>query len=112
MKRLVVLVSLLSLGFVLPAKAQDTTFRIYGFAMADVGYDFNQMDPAWFDVIRTTKMPAFEDQFGPDGNTYFSVRQTRFGVKTTTPTDVGDLSTIFEWELFGVGSDAGQTTIR
>ena len=112
MKRFVLIVSLLSMVFALPANAQDTTFRIYGFAMADVGYDFNQMDPAWFDVIRTTKMPAFEDQFGPDGNTYFSVRQTRFGVKTSTPTDVGDLSTIFEWELFGVGADAGQTTIR
>ena len=94
------------------ATAQGTTFDLYGFIMMDAGYDFKQTDPAWFDVIRTTKLPAFEDQFGADGNTYFSVRQTRFGVKTLTPTDLGDFRTQFEWELFGVGVDAGQTTIR
>jgi len=94
------------------AAAQGTTFDLYGFIMMDAGYDFKQTDPAWFDVIRTTKLPAFEDQFGEDGNTYFSVRQTRFGVKTLTPTDLGDFRTQFEWELFGVGVDAGQTTIR
>jgi ABC-type Fe3+-hydroxamate transport system substrate-binding protein len=33
-------------------------------------------------------------------------------VKTDTPTDHGNLKTIFEWELFGVGVDEGQTTIR
>ncbi len=112
MKRLVVMVSLLAMGFVLPAKAQDTEFRLYGFVMMDAGYDFMQTDPLWFDVLRTTKLPAFEDQFGEDGNTYFSVRQTRFGVRTASPTDVGTVRTQFEWELFGVGADAGQTTIR
>jgi hypothetical protein len=40
------------------------------------------------------------------------VRQTRFGVKTATPTDLGDFTTQFEWELFGTGVDAGQTTLR
>ena len=112
MKRLVVLVSLLSMGFVPTAKAQDAEFRLYGFVMMDAGYDFMQTDPLWFDVLRTTKLPAFEDQFGEDGNTYFSVRQTRFGVRTSSPTDVGTVRTQFEWELFGVGADAGQTTIR
>jgi hypothetical protein len=43
---------------------------------------------------------------------FFSVRQTRFGVKTSTQTDMGELKTQFEWEMFGVGVDAGQTTIR
>jgi DcaP outer membrane protein len=95
-----------------PAAAEDTQFDVYGFVMMDAGYSFNQTDPDWFDVIRTTKLPAFEDQFAPDGNTYFSVRQTRFGVKSTTPTDMGALKTQFEWELFGTGVDAGQTTIR
>ena len=27
------------------------------------------VDPAWFDVLRTTKLPAFENQFGADGKT-------------------------------------------
>ncbi len=111
MKRWIPLIAMLL--FASPAAAQgDTTYDIYGFIMMDAGYQFNQADPAWFDVLRVTKLPAFENEFGADGHTFFSVRQTRFGVRTTTPTDVGDLKTQFEWELFGTGVDAGQTTIR
>jgi DcaP outer membrane protein len=40
------------------------------------------------------------------------VRQSRLGVRSSTPTDLGDLKTIFEFELFGTGVDAGQTTFR
>jgi hypothetical protein len=89
-----------------------TNMTIYGFAQLDTGYDAGATDPAWFDVIRTTKLPAFADQFGKGGNWYAGVRQSRLGVKTTTPTQFGDLKTIFEFELFGVGVDAGQTTFR
>jgi hypothetical protein len=97
------------------AKKQDksgNTFEIYGFAMLDAGYQFGQNHPDWFDVVRTTKLPSFENEFGRDGNTFFGVRQSRFGVKSSTPTKWGDLKTIFEWELFGTGVDAGQTTLR
>jgi hypothetical protein len=85
---------------------------IYGHVMLDAGYEFGQSDPNWFDVVRPTKLASFKDQFAPDGKVYFSVRQTRFGVKTSTPTGIGDLKTIFEFELFGTGVDAGQTTFR
>jgi hypothetical protein len=89
-----------------------TTLDIYGFAMLDTGAQFKQNDPAWFDVVRPTKLPSFPKQFGEDGRWFSSVRQSRFGVRTSTPTDLGDLKTIFEFELFGVGVDAGQTTFR
>jgi len=91
---------------------KDPALDIYGFAMTDVGYNFNQIDPSWFDVMRTTKLPAYANEFAPDGNVYFSVRQTRFGVKGYTPTKFGVLKTQFEFELFGTGVDAGQTTFR
>ena len=90
----------------------ESTFTIYGFAMLDAGYQFKQADPKWFDTVRPVKLPAFRDQFAPDGNAYFSVRQTRFGAKSSTPTKYGELKTIFEFELFGTGGDAGQTTFR
>src|SRR5246500_5025438 len=90
----------------------ESTIDLYGFAMTDTGYDFGQIDPQWFDVVRPTKLPAFANQFGGNGNAYFSVRQTRFGVKTSMPTGMGDLKTQFEFELFGTGVDAGQTTFR
>jgi len=90
----------------------ESSFQVYGFVMLDAGYQFKQADPKWFDTVRPVKLPAFRDQFAPDGNTYFSVRQTRFGVKSSTPTKYGELKTIFEFELFGTGADAGQTTFR
>ncbi len=89
-----------------------TRLDFYGFVMLDMGYQVNQNDPSWFDVLRPTKLPAFENEFGEDGHFFTGVRQTRFGVKSYTPTDLGELRTTFEWELFGVGVDAGQTTIR
>ncbi len=89
-----------------------STFEVYGFAMLDMGYQFKQQHPDWFDVVRPTKLPAFKDEFGPDGHTYFGVRQSRFGVKSSTPTKYGELKTQFEFELFGTGVDAGQTTFR
>src|SRR4030095_13641714 len=78
----------------------------------DAGYAFKQVDPDWFDVVRPVKLPARAKEFGADGNTYFSVRQTRFGAKSEVPTSAGTLKTQFEFELFGTGADAGQTTFR
>jgi hypothetical protein len=80
--------------------------------MLDMGYQANQNDPDWFDVVRPTKLPSFENEFGDDGSWFSSVRQSRLGVSSSVPTKYGDLKTIFEFELFGVGADAGQTTFR
>ena len=91
---------------------EEPRFRLYGFVMTDAGYQSGQSDPDWFDVVRPTKLPSFENEFGSDGNTYFSVRQTRFGVQSWLPTDIGEIWGIFEFELFGTGADAGQTTFR
>jgi hypothetical protein len=90
----------------------ESKVDFYGFVMMDAGYNDQGIDPQWFDVQRPTKLATIKDGWGKDGNTFFSARQTRFGVKTTTPTEMGDLFTQFEWEMFGVGVDAGQTTIR
>ena len=91
---------------------QGPTADLYGFVMTDVGYNAGRIDPDWFDVMRPTKLPSFENEFGNDGETWLSVRQTRFGLKYWQPTAKHDLRGILEWELFGVGEDAGQTTFR
>jgi len=89
-----------------------SSFEIYGFAMLDIGHDFKQINPNWFDTMRVTKLPSFQDQFGQNNNTFAGVRQSRLGVRSSTPTAVGDLKTTFEFELFGTGVDEGQTTFR
>ena len=85
---------------------------IYGFVQTDAGYNSGRIHPDWFDVVRPSMLPAYENEYGEDGETYFSVRQTRFGIKWAAPGGKHDIRGIFEWELFGVGADAGQTTIR
>jgi hypothetical protein len=94
------------------AQASQTELEVYGFAMLDIGHNFNTIHPNWFDTMRVTRLPSFEGEFGEDHNTFAGVRQTRFGVRSSTPTPMGDLKTTFEFELFGVGVDEGQTTFR
>jgi len=94
------------------SQGSEGTMEIYGHVMLDSGYNFGQSDPDWFDVMRPTKLPGSKNEFGPDGTTFWGVRQTRFGVRTSNPTSLGDLKTLFEFELFGTGVDAGQTTFR
>lgn len=114
-KAVAVLLVLLLFSFGL-ARAQENgkqkTMELYGHVMTDVGYNFDQVNPDWYDVMRPTRLPAFENEFGSDGNAYFSVRQSRIGIKTYTQTPLGELKTHFEVELFGTGVDAGQTTLR
>jgi hypothetical protein len=95
-------------------QAQDArpSMEIYGFAMLDMGHDFTAIHPNWIDTMRVTRLPSFEGEFGEDHNTFAGVRQSRLGVRSTTPTSLGNLNTTFEFELFGTGVDEGQTTFR
>jgi hypothetical protein len=85
---------------------------IYGFVMTDFGHDLMATDPNWFDINRPSKLPSFKNEFGRNGSTFAGVRQTRFGVKGSEPTPLGELKTQFEFDMFGVGPNAGQTTLR
>jgi outer membrane DcaP-like protein len=95
-----------------PPQDDKPTLDIYGFAQADAIADFNQNNPDWYDVMRPSRLPSFANQFGQDGHFYLSPRQSRFGVRGTLPTSNGDVKGNFEIDMFGVGPDAGQTTIR
>lgn len=96
----------------IPARDTVPLIEIYGFAQGDLGHDFLTNDQNWFDVNRPSKLPAFRDEFGHNHRTWLSPRQSRFGVRATTPTRHGDVIAVFEFDMFGVGVDAGQTTIR
>lgn len=96
-------------------KAPQVQLDIYGFIHTDAIYDVNRVDPDWKATLRPSKIPVEcpgDAGCGNDGETILSVRQSRLGFKALIPTAVGDLRTKFEFELFGVGEDAGQTTFR
>ncbi|SDK14018.1 DcaP family trimeric outer membrane transporter [Microbulbifer yueqingensis] len=86
--------------------------NIYTTVQLDMGYEKNQTQEDWFDVMRPTKLPAFENEFPPSGNYYASVRQTRMGFKGNWQTYCGEVNTWFEYELFGSGSNVGETAFR
>ena len=102
-----ILLSLYSFG-----QEKKSSFEIYGTAMVDAGYNFNSIDPNWFDVMRPSKLPSYKNEYEPEGNVFFSVRQTKLGVRSSTPTNLGELKTQFDFDLIGFGKDVGQTTFH
>jgi hypothetical protein len=99
-----------------PATAEDAgrSFEIYGFAQADYIQDIGgRLDPDWDDAFRPSKI-CFDNACGNDGQASISVKQSRFGVKGAMPTGSNGtpLNFKFEFDLFGTGVDAGQTTMR
>jgi hypothetical protein len=88
------------------------TFVVYGFAQADYIQDFNRVDPKWLGAFRPSKIPTTTGLYGANGQSDISVKQSRFGVTADTPLGGRVLATKFEFDLYGTGVDAGQTTFR
>jgi len=109
-KMLVLCTTLFPIG--LWCQEHNYSFEIYGTINTDIGYNFNSIHPDWFDVMRPTKLPSYRNEFGPGGNMFFSVRQSKFGIKSSQWTKLGELTTRFDFDLIGFGKDAGQTTIH
>src|SRR3954451_17888560 len=100
-------------GFAAGAWAQGApSVEVYGFGQADAIADFNQNNPDWYDTVRPSRLPKYENEFGQDGHFYLSARQSRLGTRATIPTSDGDVKAQFEFDMAGVGRDAGLTTIR
>lgn len=57
--------------------------ELYGFAQVDAIQDFDRVDPSWDATLRPSKIPTDEGTFGDDGQSIFSARQSRLGVKGT-----------------------------
>lgn len=90
----------------------EASFDVYGFAQLDYIQDFNRVNPAWDSTLRPSRIPTTKGVHGSDGQSILSIRQSRLGVKANLPTNDGDVFTKFEFDLFGVGVDEGQTTFR
>src|SRR5690242_8434747 len=87
-------------------------YNVYGFAQLDYIQDFNRVNPAWEATLRPTRIPTVKGLYGSDGQAILSARQSRLGVEGTIPTDTSMIYAKFEFDLFGVGVDEGQFTMR
>jgi hypothetical protein len=95
-----------------PRPSRDHNLELYGFTQLDAIQDFKRVDPNWEGALRASKIPTHDGQFGSDGQSIFSVRQTRLGVKASGTLHDKPYEAKFEFDLFGTGDDAGKTHMR
>ncbi len=94
--------------------AQDSLFRMEFTAqvMTDVGYNFQQLNTDFADVMRPTQLPSYANEYGSDGNVYASVRQSMFMLKAYIPTAKDEFLLHFGFDLLGVGANTGSTSFH
>jgi len=85
----------------------DTEITIYGFARAEAFYDFDFQQG---DVSRTSRVG--DPDFATDGAFDTSVRVSRFGIRSSTPSGIGDIGTQLEFDLFSGDDDTTSPTLR
>ena len=95
-----------------PSIAKDHNLELYGFLQTDAIQDFKRVNPNWDATLRPSRIPTTKGQFGGDGQSIFSVRQSRLGVKATGTIANRPYEAKFEFDLYGTGVDEGQTTFR
>ena len=94
------------------SRPRDHNLELYGFAQIDAIQDFKRVNPDWDATLRPSRIPTEKGQFGSDGQSIFSVRQSRLGAKATGILAGKPYEAKFEFDLYGTGVDAGQTTFR
>jgi hypothetical protein len=97
-------------------KKEKPYLNIWGMVHTDIIYDLKQMDPDWIGGFRPSKIPIYptDPGWGTNGHLYFSVRQSTFKFEGVLPTKYkwGPIRLRFEFDLFGLGVHAGETTLR
>lgn len=83
----------------------DTEITIYGFARAEAffDFDFQQGDLSRASTVGNAALAT-------DGAFDTSVRVSRFGIRTSTPSGIGNIGTQLEFDLFDPGSTDDSTS--
>src|SRR5688572_7719272 len=92
--------------------AKDHNLELYGFVQLDAIQDFKRVHPDWDSTLRPSRIPTFNGQYGSDGQSVFSVRQSRLGVKANGNLAGKPYEAKFEFDLYGTGVDPAQTPMR
>jgi len=100
--------------------ADKARLEIFGKVQLDAIYDFKRVDQAWNATLRPSKIPVNcppvavpgDACCGKDGESIFSVRQSSLGFKGFIPTKWGELTTLFDIDLFDAGGTGSGTHAR
>jgi hypothetical protein len=95
-----------------PRPPKDHNLELYGFVELDAIQDFKRVNPNWDATLRPSRIPTESGAFGSNGQSIFSVRQSRLGAKATGMFHGKPYEAKFEFDLYGTGVDEGQTTFH
>ena len=84
-------------------KPGDHNLELYGFVQLDAIQDFKRVNPDWDATLRPSRIPTQDGQFGGDGQSIFSIRQSRLGAKATGTVAGKPYEVKFEFDLYGTG---------
>ena len=90
----------------------EASFEIYGAMQADYIQDFDRVNPDWTATLRPSRIAVPSGEFGSNGQADVSARQSSFGVSSVLPVDGDDMRIKFDFDLFGTGNNAGNTTFH
>src|SRR5205085_3853058 len=96
----------------IPKAPGDHNLELYGFVQLDAIQDFKRVNPNWDAALRPSRIPTTDGEFGGDGQSIFSVRQSRLGAKASGTLAGKPYEAKFEFDLFGTGADEGKTTFH
>ncbi len=94
------------------SSGKPVTVELYGSVQLDGIYDTNRVDPTWIGGFRPSKIPTVKGAFGDNGQTYFSARQSLFGISGSGVVAGKPAKLAVEFDLFGQGASAGETTFH
>ena len=92
-------------------KAGDHNLELYGFIQLDAIQDFKRVNPNWDATLRPSRIPTVGGQFGSDGQSIFSVRQSRLVPKPPACWQASRTRRSLNLTSL-VSAGEGQTTIR
>lgn len=99
-------------GTTAKAPGKGPTMEISGWMNLDLIYDFDRVAPEYEATLVPTTIPTQPGIYGSDGNFIASVKQSKLSFKGESETPLGRGSAWLEFDLFGTGASAGETTFN
>jgi outer membrane DcaP-like protein len=125
MKRLSLAAALLMMALALPASAEDapgvfkvpgtdSTIKFYGYVQLDATLDFSGRVANIEGLDWATALPGVPNDDSPEakrkkGQFYLTGRTSRFGIQTSTPSDMGPVGARLEADFNGPNGDQSET---
>ena len=94
------------------ADVAGPSMELSGWVNLDMIYDFDRVAPEYESTLVPTTIPTEPGIYGSDGNFITSIKQSKLSFVSEADTPLGRAKGWLEFDLFGTGSNAGQTSFN